>query len=262
MPRSGFAAHICLPRRSCPPRRSADLRDARSCIGLIGTDGTNFLPGTFLARLGEEERDAILKLGVRRNIKRGATLIHQDEYDDRVMLVLKGRVKVSCVDENGGEVILGIRDPGDLVGEVGFIDSQPRLACVTALDRVVTLVMPSSTFRSHLASAPLVTGILLELMAHRLREASLLGLRFARADTMGRLAARIVELAERYGESTPAGFTVALPFSQDELAAWTGSSRAGVKQSLHAMRDLGWIQTERMRLLVRDLTALRARSAQ
>jgi CRP-like cAMP-binding protein len=79
---------------------------------------------------------------------------------------------------------------------------------------------------------------------------------------MGRLAARIVELAERYGESTDSGVVVALPFSQDELAAWTGASRAGMKQSLAEMRDLGWVQTERMRLLVTDLEALRARSGQ
>jgi CRP/FNR family transcriptional regulator, cyclic AMP receptor protein len=229
---------------------------------VTATHRAEFVPGTFLARLREDERAAILELGVRRRVKRGAPLMHQDEHDERVMLLLEGRVKVSCIDEGGGEVILGIRDPGDLVGELGLIDSRPRAAGVYALDGVVALVIPAPAFRSHLASAPRVMGALLELMAGRLRETSLMGLRFARADTMGRLAARIVELAERYGKPGQAGITVALPFSQDELAAWTGASRAGVKQSLHAMRDLGWIETEHMRLLVRDLEALRARSAE
>jgi CRP/FNR family transcriptional regulator, cyclic AMP receptor protein len=229
---------------------------------LTAEDRTEFLHGTFLARLPEDERAAVLELGVYRSVKRGASLIHQHERDDRVIILLDGRVKVSCLDERGGEVILGIRDPGDLVGELGFIDGQPRLACVTALDRLVILVIPSLSFRAHLASAPHAMGILLDLMAQRLRESSLLGLRFARADTMGRLAARIAELADRYGEFSDGGVSVALPFSQDELAAWTGASRAGMKQSLHEMRDLGWIETERMRLRVRDLPALRARSAQ
>jgi DNA-binding GntR family transcriptional regulator len=49
--------------------------------------------------------------------------------------------------------------------------------------------------------------------------------------------------------------------SQDDLAAWTGVSRAGVAQALHDLRELGWLETERRKLRVSDLEALRARAA-
>jgi CRP-like cAMP-binding protein len=84
---------------------------------------------------------------------------------------------------------------------------------------------------------------------------------FAALDTVGRLAARIVELADRYGERTKDGVTVATPLSQEELAAWIGTSRAGVAHALHALRELGWVQMERRGVLVRDLQALRTRAA-
>ncbi len=77
---------------------------------------------------------------------------------------------------------------------------------------------------------------------------------------MGRLAARIVELADRYGEPGTEGIIVELPISQEELASWTGASRASVAQALQVFRELGWIQTERRRLTVTDAAALRARS--
>ena len=51
---------------------------------------------------------------------------------------------------------------------------------------------------------------------------------------MGRLAARIVELAERYGEPSDDGLTVTSPLSREDLAAWTGASRAGVAHALQA----------------------------
>jgi CRP-like cAMP-binding protein len=78
---------------------------------------------------------------------------------------------------------------------------------------------------------------------------------------MGRLAARIMELADRYGQATDAGIAIVSPLSQEELAGWTGASRAGVGQALHSMRELGWLQTDRRRLLVRDPQALRSRAA-
>ncbi len=185
--------------------------------------------------------------------------MQQDELDERVMVLLKGRVKVSSVDRDGRETILGIRDPGDLLGELGFIDRQPRIASVTALEVVLALAVPAQAFRAHLHRFPRVAGTLLDVVTRRMRESTLASLSFARADTMGRLASRILELADRYGERTDTGIVTALPISQEELAAWTGASRAGVGQCLQTMRELGWIETQRRRLIVKDQPALRSR---
>jgi len=78
---------------------------------------------------------------------------------------------------------------------------------------------------------------------------------------MGRLAARILELAERHGEPSAEGVSLTSPLSQEDLAAWTGASRAGVADALRAMRELGWLQTVRRTMVVRDIDALRARAA-
>lgn len=93
-----------------------------------------------------------------------------------------------------------------------------------------------------------------------MRDATLTAAAFATADTMGRLASRIVELAERYGRPAADGVDIEMPLSQEELAAWAGASRAGASQALQAMRRLGWIDTRRGGLLVRDRPALEARS--
>jgi len=85
-------------------------------------------------------------------------------------------------------------------------------------------------------------------------------LQWADLDTMGRVAAQIVELAARYGGPTAAGIAVSLPFSQTEFAAWVGVSRTGVAHALQSMRQLGWIATERRRMTVCDLDAVRARA--
>jgi len=66
----------------------------------------------------------------------------QQEPDDRVMVLLSGRVKVARADESGRELVLSVRDPGDVLGELAFISGEPRIATVTALEPLEALVMP------------------------------------------------------------------------------------------------------------------------
>lgn len=217
--------------------------------------------GTFLARLSEQERGELVGLGTTRIFPRGAVLMFQDEAEDRVVLLLRGRVKVLRTDPSQRELLLAIRDAGDLLGELAFVDGAPRLATVIALEEVQAVVVSAVRLRAHLETSPRVALVLLECLVARFREATLTRLQFAVADTLGRVAARLAELAERYGEPGEEGVLVAMPISQDELATWTGASRAGVAQALQTLRELGWVTTGRRRMVVRDLEALRSRAA-
>ncbi len=214
----------------------------------------------FFGRLEPEEREALLGLGTRRAFPEDSILMYQGEIDEHLMLLLAGRVKVTRSAEGEHELLLAIRDAGELLGELTFIDGQPRVATVTALEPVEALVLPAGRFREHLGGTPGVALALLECVSARFRDSTVKRVEFAASDTLGRLASRIVELAERYGECGGESITVAMPISQDELASWTGASRAGVAQGLQTMRELGWLSTERGRLIVHELDALRARA--
>jgi CRP-like cAMP-binding protein len=102
---------------------------------------------------------------------------------------------------------------------------------------------------------------LLEVVARRFRDTTIKRSQFAASDTLGRVAARIVELSARYGSPSEGGIEIALALSQDELAAWSGGSRAGVAKALQTLRELGWIETHRRRIVVREPEALRRRAA-
>ncbi len=227
----------------------------------MATAGTTNEQGfSFAALLEQAERDALLPLGIVRSFPRGTTLMFEQEPGERVMLLLVGRVKVTRAGDDGAhELLLSIRCPGDLLGELSFIDGEPRVATVTALEPVQALVIPAATFRDHLERTPRVAVVLLEVVSRRFREATRERLQLAALDTMGRVAARIAELAERFGEEVGGAVSVALPISQDELAEWAGASRAGVAHALQTMRELAWISTGRRRITVRDLEAVRSR---
>jgi CRP/FNR family cyclic AMP-dependent transcriptional regulator len=215
----------------------------------------------FLAALSTEETGALRAPAVVRSFPRGTALFHERQAADRVLVVLQGCVKLSCVSDGGKEVVLAIRGPGDLLGELAAIDGEPRSATATALEPVEALSLSAGDFRSFLEAHPRVALALLAVLTRRLRDADRKRVEFAAEDTMTRVAARIVELSERFGDKVARGLEIDLPISQEELAGWTGCSRDSVVNALQAMRGLGWIETQRRQILVRDIDALRRHAA-
>lgn len=211
---------------------------------------------TFLALLTDDDRRGLLRRGGRRSFPSGERLMHQGEPGDRVLVLLEGHVKVSQVDARGRETVFSFRGPGDVLGELTFTTGEPRTGSVTAIEPVHAQALTASEFRSYLGSCPAAALALIEVISRRFRYANDARVEFGDLDVVGRLAARLVELCERYGDRTDAGIQIRLPVTQDDLGSWTASSRASVAQALRTLRQNGWIRTERRRLTVLDLPAL------
>ncbi len=215
---------------------------------------------SFLATLTSEESEWLRRAGVNRRFPGGTALFHERQPSDRVMLLIAGRVKIASTSEDGREAVLAFRGPGDVLGELSAIDGQPRSASVIAVEAVEVVVIPATDFRAFLERAPRATLWLLTRVIARLREADRKRAEFGASDTIGRVAARLIELAERYGEPTPGGVRIDLPITQEELASWVGSSREGVNKALHTLKGLSWVETERRSITVVDMEALRRRA--
>jgi CRP/FNR family transcriptional regulator, cyclic AMP receptor protein len=214
--------------------------------------------GQWLAALAPEDAEALEALGSERTYRAGVAIFHQGDEPGSVLILLEGRVKLSLIGPNGKDVIVGFAGPGELVGEVAALDGSPRSATATAVDPVRALVITRAAFEAFVASHPAAALPLLRSLARRLRLADAQRLEFAAYDVVGRVARRLLELCERHGEPGEHGTVITLPLSQDELAAWTASSREAVAKALHLLRELRWVETHRRQIVVVDIEALRA----
>jgi CRP/FNR family cyclic AMP-dependent transcriptional regulator len=252
-------------------------------------------PGSFYAELTPEERGELESRGRFRHFDRGEVLFHEGEWSTWVAVLLAGRVKACSDREDGGETLLDVRGPGSLLGEVAAIDGHPRSATVSALERVRVLALTEEEFMSFLQTHGRVSVLLMKTLCLRWREADRRRIEFGMFDATGRVAQRLVELAERFGapyEPTdrprpggPGGtrrsvngpgrpprgpgqpdhprqgngnsVQITLQLSQEELAGWVGASREAVSKAVSTLRRHGWIEWHRRRVIVHDLQALR-----
>ncbi|MFC6878331.1 MULTISPECIES: Crp/Fnr family transcriptional regulator [Actinomadura] len=216
-------------------------------------------PGSFLSELTPAEREDLQRRGNVRDYDRGRTLFNEGEESGWVAVLLKGRVKAFSYREQGGEAMLAVRGPGALLGEVAAIDGLPRSASVAALEPARVLAVSSGDFMAFLHAHGRVSVLIMQTLCQRWRDADRKRIEFGMFDATGRVAQRLVELAERFGVRREGedSVRITLHLSQEELAGWVGASREAVSKALRTLRNEGWIETGRRRVIVHDLQALR-----
>jgi CRP-like cAMP-binding protein len=194
--------------------------------------------------------------GHSRTLLRGQTLFVEGDRPERVFLIERGRVLITCTGLEGKETVLGLEGPGDVLGELSVLDGGPRSATAVTLEPVEAVVAPASALLRAARDAE-TAHELIRILARRLRESNRRRIEFFSLDTLGRVAWRLVELAERFGHQTPEGVAVDLPISQDQLASWCAASREATVKALASLRNLGAITTGRRHILVADPEVLR-----
>jgi CRP-like cAMP-binding protein len=184
-------------------------------------------------------------------------LFHENDPSDHVLLIEQGRVKISCNTPEGRELLLAIRGPGDLVGELAALDHQPRSATVAALERVEGQMIGAARFTQFLEEHPRVAVALLALISRDLRDSDRKRVEFGAFDVAERIVRRLVELAEQYGAPAETGLSIDLPLTQEELAGWAGASLRQTADVLRLLRRAGAIDTHRRHVTILDMRALR-----
>jgi len=147
-------------------------------------------------------------------------------------------VTVTCTAPGVREIVLGLRGPGDMLGELSALDGEPRSATAVTLSEVEAIVVSGSTLMRALDDVA-ASHELIRMLAARLRDADRKRLEFAALDTLGRVAWRLYELSERFGHESEEGISVELPLSQEQLAAWCGASRESTVKAASATSPPG-----------------------
>jgi CRP-like cAMP-binding protein len=213
-----------------------------------------------LGGLEPEVQAELRGLGVARRHHRGAFLVVEGDRSDHVILVRSGRLKIVNTSTDGRDVLLAVRGPGELIGELNVLagSDAPRAASVIALDDVEVQSIPAADFLRFVERHPAVSFGLLRQLASRLREATSRQADVAGYDVLRRVARVLVDEAERHGRDVEGGTAVAAGLSQHDLAGLVAASPKSVGRSLAVLRSRGLVVTSRRSIVISDLDGLRA----
>lgn len=198
--------------------------------------------------LPDEVLASIAHVAMMRRITRGQAVVNAGDRPDYVYFVLTGSLKVVVSDEDGREVILSILGQGELFGEMGMFDEQPRSASVIAVVPADLVLIPKHDFRLIMRDNFDVAWRIMCNLASRLRNADRKIESLALMDVYGRVARLLIEMAEQVdGESV-----VVRKISKQDIAKMIGASREMVSRVMKDLAQHGLIEERPQGIVLRE----------
>jgi CRP/FNR family cyclic AMP-dependent transcriptional regulator len=211
------------------------------------------------AGLAHEELQSLASSMGKRTFGKGMIIFHEDSHGQTLYIIESGRVRIFLLSEAGQEISVNVYGPGEIFGELSVFDGLPRSAGAAALENTVTYTLHRDDFLRHLAASPRMAQSIIQMLCQRLRYTTTYAEGLSFLDISGRVAAKLLELADRYGRQDGAEVEIDLSLTQAELATWVGATRESVNKVLGAFRDQGLIAVEGQTITILDPEGLRKR---
>ena len=193
-------------------------------------------------------------------LNKGEVLFHEGDAEDRLYVVITGKIKLGRSGSAGRENLLAILGPGQMFGELSLFDPGPRSSTATAVTACEIRTLEHDELMEWLTGRPEVARGLLGQLAARLRRANDVVADLVFSDVPGRVAKQLLELAKRFGDKRDDGIHVHHDLTQEELAQLVGASRETVNKALADFAARGWIRLEPRSVTIIDIQRVERRA--
>ena len=205
-----------------------------------------------LGELAPAERAALFADGKTRAVSRGEFVYTPGDPADCVYAVDVGRVKIVRTSAAGGESIVGIRNPGDIFGELTAMDSgKIRSTSAIAIDPGSVLRVDAQTFFRRLREDATLAKTFARGVSIRLGAVERELTELAGKSVAGRLVDTLGRLAADHGVAGDDGrVRIALNLTHKDLADLIGTSRETLTKELGVLADVGLVRVEQRSIVL------------
>jgi CRP-like cAMP-binding protein len=212
-----------------------------------------------LAALTDSDRRALARSAARRRYRRGEIIFQKDDPGHSLFIVARGSVRIYVPSTQGSDLTLAVLGPGQFFGDLSLLDGRPRSASAAALNDTNVVVLERSDFVGVIQSRPKAAMSVLSVVVRRLRDTDEMASDLAFLDVGGRLAKKLLDLAQTNGVARGDGVLLDMAVTQEELANMIGVTRESVNRNLSTFRRIGLVAKEGRRFVLRDVEGLRRR---
>jgi CRP-like cAMP-binding protein len=207
----------------------------------------------FFSRLDARIVERLMPHALTRKVKRGTLLFRKGDVGSNLYAVCAGAVRVSAPSDQGKDAIFNLIVPGEIFGEIAFLDGGPRSADAVMIESGELMVIERRDFLPLLQDYPKLALRLLEVLCGRLRHTSQQVEDIVFLGLEARLAKALLYL---YEHSAPKS-SQKLRVTQRDISQLIGVSRESVNKQLRSWQRHKWLKLERGGLSILAPDALR-----
>jgi len=197
------------------------------------------------AGLRDEIINKIIEYGSTTTYYKNQMIIKEGEESVDFCVVLEGSVRVSSITRDQREFIFTFINEGEHFGEISLMDGFPSTANVIAAEECRIYKIHRNEFYDLLSKFPEITFKMLTTVNKRLREADQKIKNLTLNDAEEKVAATIIELAEKYGEKGIEGSLRIKKLPQQRIMAkMAGVARETISRQLHYFMENKFIKVQ------------------
>lgn len=181
------------------------------------------------------------------------SILYEGDPAHFVRCLASGYAKEFRSGRRGDDVVLRILGPGATLGLEAVLAEAPYAATIQTIGSVEVCTLPAETVREFIGASQDLSRELLASLARQIHLLQDDRIRRTENSVFKRTAHALLRLS-----TEPDGCV--LPLRRTDLAQWIGTAPETLSRTLHGMERRGWIEVDRVRIVVRDRARL-ARAA-
>lgn len=193
--------------------------------------------------LGQDELEALAAKAVRARHQAGEAVFLQGERAQSIFLIKSGRIRLSRTMQNGAEVILDIRKPGDCLGEYILNDLDDEYhypVSAWCMEDVVVCGFTRLIFEELVLAHPTIGLKVIRNMAGRIAHLT------ERLDAMSqthleeKLFGVLLNVAREHGFKDGQGlYRLEMPLTHEDIGFLIGAHRVSVTRIMKRLKETG-----------------------
>ncbi|MEY8753543.1 Crp/Fnr family transcriptional regulator [Peribacillus frigoritolerans] len=193
-----------------------------------------------------------------KHMEKGRYLFHESTPASDLYYIINGKVEVSKVVPDGRELTIRISSKNDLVGETVLFSQNPKYMMNAKMmeDGTVAVISKEALEEKIASDSHLAVEMMTWLSAQnrknqaKFRDMLLHGKK-------GAFYSTLIRLSNSYGTEAEDGKVINLPFTNQELANFCGTSREVVNRMLAQLRKNNVISIKKGRITILDFDYLK-----
>lgn len=218
------------------------MEDVSSCLKELAV----------FSRLEWDEVKLICEKAYEKKYYKGEVVFFESNDDDKLYILLAGRVKLLMLSPEGKEKVLTILQEGDILGEISLFERDKHPITAEVIEEARLVMVDLVDLEAIIMKNPRVAIKIIEALSRKTRLLTSQIRELVFQDAEGRLASLLRRLMEDFGINVKSGRMINLVLTHQEIANLIGTSRVTATKLVNQFVDEGIIKIYKRKLVIRD----------
>jgi len=190
----------------------------------------------------DQELAALLEKTRVYKCRKGETIFLDDDQNQLMYIILKGRVKVVETTAEGLERVMAFRQRGDYFGEMGLLDGKTDSATIIAMEPCYMLLLTKGLFDEFFLENNRALQGIIAVLCRRLRESWVFHNIIGFKDAESKIRATLARYGKTLGIRDSSGVIINSTLSHQSIADRVQITRETATRALKRMKDQNEIE--------------------